>query len=259
MKTVQIRTALAALIILVCFGVSEADDSLRPVTVSQVVGDTLDRFESKRYGVFGEYPGYQYATFTMGSDSTLYAKIITESRDKIDSEVVDCGPAQEYIEKNFSKSHIGEPSWAKSAYIAVGTGGPLGQKYEVGLNIGGHLGLGLIARGNDTWSNGGGQAALGFRIIGPFLISRLAPYFSLETGSSMSLFGTSDTYKNYSLGLAVTATRWLQVRSEVGSASTSKYVSGGPGFFGDTGPLVMDHGSFTSFNMALEIDLNGIF
>ena len=172
---------------------------------------------------------------------------------------MDCGPAQKYIDKNFSKSHIGEPSWANSVYIAVGTGGSLGQKYELGVNIGGHLAVALLGRGNDTWSNGDGQAALGFRIIGPFLVSRLAPYISLEAGSSMSLFGTSDTYKYFSLGLAVTATRWFQVRSEVGSGSTSRHVSGGPGFFGDTGPLVMDHDSFTSFNMALEFDLNGIF
>jgi hypothetical protein len=258
MKTIKIGLALAGLIIIIGFQTSRAIDFSKPITINSEIGDTLDRFERDRYGLFEEADGFQSAVFAMSDDSTLYAKVLTEKGGKTDSYVVDCGYAEDYMEKHSLSKSYRRPPWENSFYIAFGGGKPLGQKYELGLNIAGHVSPSLIMRANDSWSNGG-CAALGLRIIGPFLMLHFAPYFSLETGSSLSLFGESDKYHSYSAGLAITTTRWLQIRSEIGKGHTSKYISGGRCFFGSSTPVVREDKNQTFFNFSLEIDLNGIF
>ncbi len=258
MKTIKIGLTLTGLMIITSFQVSRAIDFSKPIAISSAIGDTLDRIERDNYELFENTIGFQSAVYVMADDSTLYAKVFTENNGRIDSYVVDCGYAEDYIEEHsLSKPHR-HPPWANSFYLAFGGGEPLGPKYELGLNAAGHVSLSLIARANDSWSNDG-CAAIGLRFIGPFIVSHFAPYFSLETGSSLSWFGESDKYHSYSVGLAVTAARWLQIRSEIGKAHTSKYISGGNGFWGYIGPVVRENRNQTSFNLGLELDLNAIF
>jgi hypothetical protein len=251
------KSKLLYLLLIVFFNfwhISTAQNSPQQIVVSPAIGDTLDRNERDQNELFETISGFQSAVYFLGSDSTLYAKVFALNNSKLDSEIVDCGPLKNYINRNFSSTRLARPPWSKSVFFAFGYGKPLETKLEAGINIGSYLALSLGRRNTAKWKGDYDDILYGFnvRVIGPFIKKRFALFLSAEVSPNLGILAEGDSYETISLGAYITANRIIQFRPEIGFAHTSDWHYD---VYGNSKQTLKNH---AYFNFGIEFDFKGL-
>jgi len=151
--------------------------------------------------------------------------------------------------------------WRSSPYLAVGYGYPQGIRFETGYNISRYFSFGFTVGLYNFWAKHPYEASFGLvgRSFIPDKSLKFIPYFLLAYGERFSFFDDNDKYTIISIGTMITLTKWLQLRPELGFDMTSKYISGGKGYFGYSSPEVREDKAWFCFNLSLEIDVISIF
>jgi hypothetical protein len=245
---------LITFLILTVWNVSSAQNSLQPIVISPVIGDTLDKSERAYNKLFETISGFQSAVYFLSKDSTLYAKVFSRSNSKLDSEIVDCGQLRDYINRNFSSTRLARPPWSKSVFFAFGYGKPLETKLEAGINIGSYLALSLGRRYTAKWKGDFDDILYDFnvRIIGPFVKKRYALFLSAEISPNVGIMSESDSYEAVSLGAYITANRIILFRPEIGFAHTSDWHND---VYGNSKQTLKNQ---AYFNLGIEFDFKGL-
>ena len=94
----------------------------------------------------------------------------------------------------------------------------------------------------DLWKNDHKEPTFGItgKINFPTSNSRLTPYILIGGGGTIKIFGGADDFEVLSFGAIYPIKKWLQFRPEICMVFTSKYISGGSGFF-NSSPEVREH------------------
>ncbi len=146
-------------------------------------------------------------------------------------------------------------SW--SPWIAAGWGWPQGVRAELGLHIGRWGGIAFALSSNDVWSSHPNTGMFCFMatLNMPFENLPYVPYLFGNHGQVFKLFGGSDSYSMIGCGALIPLHKAVAIRPEFAVDFCSKYLYGGPGLFGSSGPEVDENVTRISLHCALEADL----
>lgn len=139
-----------------------------------------------------------------------------------------------------------------SFYISAGAGLPQGFRFETGYTLE-IISIGLSFGINDNWSQDPGEGTFG--ILGRLIMnsSYFDPYILFGAGTTLSIFGESDSYYLLSAGAMVQLNRFLYLRPELGLVFTSRHKYGGSSLFGSRSPAVFENRTRAGFNISFEV------